>query len=100
MNDYYYKQLMEDSPIGYAYHKIISDKEGIPYGYELIEGNVAFEKLTGPGIFLGIRGSEFNWMELYRDLKINEDKKEFEMYNRSRQRKYKSCIRFFIDPSA
>ena len=47
MNDHYYKQLMEDSPIGYAYHRIICDKEAIPYEYEFIEGNVAFEKLTG-----------------------------------------------------
>ena len=25
MNDNYYKQLMEDSPIGYAYHRIICE---------------------------------------------------------------------------
>jgi|GEM_PF-2068625 len=45
MNDNHYKQLMEDSPIGYAYHRIICDEEGIPCEYELIEGNIAFEKL-------------------------------------------------------
>jgi len=41
MNNNYCKQLIEDSPIGYADHRIICDEEGIPCKYEFIEGNVA-----------------------------------------------------------
>jgi len=100
MNDNYYKQLMEDSPIGYAYHRIICDEEGIPCEYEFIEGNIAFEKLTGlirsdilgrrvPGIPPGIRGSGLNWMELYGDIEINEDKKEFEQFSKSLNKWYR-----------
>ena len=100
MNDNYYKQLMEDSPIGYAYHRIICDEEGIPCAYEFIEGNIAFEKLTGlirsgilgrrvPGIPPGIRGSGLNWMELYGDIEINEDKKEFEQFSKSLNKWYR-----------
>ncbi|HEY8911448.1 MAG TPA: response regulator [Desulfosporosinus sp.] len=100
MKDDYYKQLMEDSPIGYAYHRIICDEEGIPREYEFIEGNVAFEKLTGQirsdilgrrvtGILPGIRGSEFNWVELYGDIQINEDKKEFEQFSKPLNKWYR-----------
>ena len=70
-----YKQLMEDSPIGYAYHRIINDDEAIPCEYELIEGNAAFEKITGlnrsdmlgrrvPRIVTEIKWSEINWVAL------------------------------------
>src|SRR5665647_1603069 len=100
MNDNYYKQLMEDSPIGYAYHRIICDEKGIPGEYEFIEGNIAFEKLTGlirsdilgrrvPGIPLGIRRSGLNWMGLYGDIEINEDKKEFEQFSKSLNKWYR-----------
>ena len=105
MNDNYYKQLMEDSPIGYAYHRIICDEEGIPCEYEFIEGNIAFEKLTGlirsdilgrrvPGIPLGIRCSGINWMELYLDVEINEDKKEFEQFSNSLNKWYRVNVHF------
>ena len=104
MNDhYYYKQLMEDSPIGYAHHRIICDKEGIPYEFEFIEGNVAFEKFTGlihsdipgtraPGILPDIRGPELNWVELYGDIKINEDKKEFEQFSKALNKWYRVIV--------
>ena len=47
MNDNYYKQLMEDSPIGYAYHRIINDDEAIPCEYEFIEVMSPLKKLQG-----------------------------------------------------
>jgi len=105
MKNNYYKQLMEDSPIGYAYHRIICDEEGIPCEYEFIEGNIAFEKLTGlirsdilgrkvPGIPPGIRYSGVNWMELYLDVEINEDKKEFEQFSNSLNKWYRVNVHF------
>ena len=47
MNDSFYKSVVEHSPVGYAYHKIICDEAGNPCDYEFIEINSAFEKLTG-----------------------------------------------------
>ena len=41
MNDNYYKQIMEESTIGYAYHRIINADEGTPCEYEFIEGNLS-----------------------------------------------------------
>ena len=43
MNENFYKQIVEESPVGYAYHRIICNQDGIPIDYEFIEGNVAFE---------------------------------------------------------
>lgn len=42
-----YQSLIEKSPIGFALNKIICNDEGIPYDYEIIEVNDAFEKITG-----------------------------------------------------
>jgi len=100
MSDNYYKQLIEDSPIGYAYHRIISDDEGIPCEYEFIEGNASFEKITGlnrsdmlgrrvPRIVPGIKCSEINWVELYEDIEINGDKREFELFSKSLNKWYR-----------
>ncbi len=46
MSDNFYKQLIEKSPIGYAYHRIIFDNIGEPCDCEVIEVNEAFEFIT------------------------------------------------------
>jgi diguanylate cyclase (GGDEF)-like protein/PAS domain S-box-containing protein len=92
MNDNFYKQLIEESPTGYAYHRIICDEDGIACDYEFIEVNAAFEKLTGlrgsdivgrrvTEILPGIRTSEFDWIHFYGDIAINGGKKEFEQFS-------------------
>lgn len=92
MNDDFYKQLIEESPTGYAYHRIICDKDGIACDYEFIEVNAAFEKLTGlrgsdivgrrvTEILQGIRTSEFDWIHFYGDIAINGGNKEFEQFS-------------------
>ena len=43
----FYKSTIEKLPIGYAYHKIICNDDGIPCDYEFIEVNLAFESSTG-----------------------------------------------------
>ena len=47
MNVEHYRHLIEDLPIGYAYHKIICDNIERPVDYEYIEVNAAFERYTG-----------------------------------------------------
>lgn len=46
MKNDFYKKLMEQSPLGYAYHKIICDERGIPCDYVFIEVNKTFEALS------------------------------------------------------
>jgi len=92
MNDIFYKQLIEESQTGYAYHKIICDEYGIACDYEFIEVNSIFEKLTGlknsnivgrrvTEILPRIRTSEFDWINFYGDIAINGVKKEFEHFS-------------------
>ena len=91
MNDHFYKQLMEESPTGYAYQKIICDQDGIPCDYEFIEVNDAFEKITGlkrtniigkrlTKVLPRIGKSEFDWVGFCGDIAINGGKKELEQY--------------------
>ncbi len=45
--DVFYKNIIENSPIGYAYQKIIYNEAQEAIDYEFIEVNKAFENLTG-----------------------------------------------------
>ena len=100
MNDNFYKNLVEISPAGYAYHKVICDEDGIPCDYEFIEVNAAFERFTG------LRGSDLagkrlsevlpndgrsrqDWIHLCGDIAINNRKKELELFSETFQRWYK-----------
>jgi len=99
MNDNFYKQLIEESHTGYAYHKIICNEYGIACDYEFIEVNAAFEKLTGlkgsdivgkriTEVLSGIGTSEFDWIHFYGDIAINGGKKEFEQFSESLNKWY------------
>lgn len=92
MNEDFYKQLMECSPIGYAYHKIISNETGTPCNYEFIEVNTAFEKLTGmksidivgktvTEVLPKIKKNEFDWIGYCADTSINGSIREFEQFS-------------------
>jgi len=100
MDKIFYKQLIEDSPSGYAYHRIICDDAGIPCDYEFIEVNPAFKILTGlnnldiagrkiTDILPDIRKDEFDWISFYGDIAINGGKKEFEQFSDSLKRWYR-----------
>nr|WP_320024618.1 PocR ligand-binding domain-containing protein [uncultured Acetobacterium sp.] len=91
MNDSFYKSVVEHSPVGYAYHKIICDQAGNPCDYEFLEINRAFEKLTGligteiigkriTEVLPEIVNDEFNWIAFYGDVALNGGEKEFEQY--------------------
>ncbi|HEY5525609.1 MAG TPA: HD domain-containing phosphohydrolase [Clostridium sp.] len=103
MNDNFYRQLIEESPTGYAYHKIICDKDGIPYDYEFIEVNASFEKLTGlkgsdiigkrvTKVLPDIKNNEFDWIHFYGEVAINGGKKELEQFSESLKHVYKIYI--------
>jgi len=99
MNDNFYKQLIQESPIGYAYHKIICDDDGNPCDYEFIEINAVFEALTGlcgfeiigrrvSEILPGMGTSEFDWIHLYGEVALNGSKKEFVQFSESLNKWY------------
>lgn len=92
MNDNFYKHLIQESPIGYAYHRIIYNTDDIPCNFEFIEINPAYEAFTGlkgsdiigksfSDVLPEIAGSsEFNWVGFYGDIASNGGKREFEQY--------------------
>lgn len=97
MDNNFYKQLIEESPSGYAYQKIICDENDISCDCEFIEVNAAFEKLTGlkrsevvgekiTKVFPAIVKSEFPWIDFFGDIAINCGKKEMEQFFEALQR--------------
>ena len=43
MKENFYEHFIRESPVGYAYYRIICDKEGNPCDYKMLELNAAFE---------------------------------------------------------
>ena len=91
-NGNYYKSLIDNSPVGYAYHKIICDENGIPCDYEFIETNHAFELFTGlksedvkgkkiTEVVPEINNINFKWIEYYGNLALNGGESQFEEFS-------------------
>lgn len=91
MENGFYKKLIEQSPVAYAYHKIICDNNGVPCDYEFIEVNSVFQKITGfkapdiigkkiTEIVPDVLESGFDWVGFYGDIAINGGKKKIEQY--------------------
>ena len=96
----FYKQIIDSSPIGYAYHKILCDEKGVPHDYQYIEANPAFEKLTGLNrkyiigktiakVLPGILKSEFDWIACYGEVALNGTEKTFEQYSEPLKKWYR-----------
>ena len=92
MNSTFYKNLIFNSSIGYAYHEVIFDDKGKPYDYRFLEMNSGFEKFTGlisndilgktvREVIPGIVNDEFNWIEYYGNIAMNNLTGEFESYS-------------------
>lgn len=98
--DKVYKKIVQDSDIGYAYHKITCDSNDIPYDYECIEVNKAFEKCIGlkkeeiigekiHNILPDIVEKDLNWIEHYERVAIKGEKYEYEKYSKTMDKWYK-----------
>lgn len=92
MDKNFYKQIIDKSPIAFAFHKIICDHEQIPIDYEFLDVNEAFEKDTGLkkediiGKRIGdvspeIKISGFDWINIYGQVAINGGELEFNQYS-------------------
>ena len=100
MRDSKYKDILMNSPMGYAYHKIICDKNGIPIDYEFIEVNTEFERITGLAsskiigraiteVLPEIKNGNFDWIDEYGDIALFGGEKEFDSYSEPLNRHYK-----------
>lgn len=100
MKDNFYKQLIEESPTGYVYHKVIFDKDGNPFDYEILEINAAFETLTGlkgldligkrlSEIIPNIISEDFSWIKRYGEVALNGNREEFEHYSETVKKWYR-----------
>lgn len=104
MKNDFYKKIIDEAPIGYAYHKIICDDAGLPYDFEYIEANPAFEKITGLNIrkIIGRKYTEvmpaygkkinYDWIKLFGEIALNGGEKEIEHYVLSTKRWYRATI--------
>jgi PAS domain S-box-containing protein len=87
-----YKSIIENSSIGYVYHKINLDEKGNPFDYEFLEVNKAFETLTGfmDKDIIGKKASEIlpnitnrydDWIQFCGNIAINGDTKELDKFS-------------------
>ncbi len=92
MDNQFYKDIIMNSKIGYAYHKILYDDRGVPYDYEFIEVNPTFEAITGlkaidiigkrvTEVVPGIEKDAFDWIGTYGDIALHDGKKDFDQYS-------------------
>lgn len=99
MNKNFYKNLIQNSPIGYVYFKKVSWNEGVPYDFEFIDMNNSFEVFieTDKEKFIN---SSYNYIKkesVEKDLvsifeKIKTNKEEFEHYSK----KLNSWFKVFV----
>ena len=103
MNNNFLEQLIEKSQLGYAYHKIICDKNGDPCNYEYIEANTVFEKYTGlisvdivgrkvTEVLPNIKSDKVDWIRICGDIAINGGEKEVNRFSDTLKRWYKVNI--------
>src|SRR6056297_1371219 len=88
----FYKNLLEQSSFGYAYHEIVFDKDGSPADYCFLDVNTMFERLTGlkredilnrcvSEVLPGIRKGGFDWVAYYGEVAAGGGSKTFEQYS-------------------
>ena len=86
-----YYELFNNMLDGYAYHKIITDSQGIPIDYEFIDINPAFTTLTEitremcigkrvTEVLPTIREDPFDWIGIYGEVALNGTSITFESH--------------------
>lgn len=100
MKHNFHLDIIKNLQVGYAYHRIICDDLGIPVDYEYLEVNKAFETATGltaeaiigrtvTEILPSIRDSEFDWIQFYGAIALNNGTEEIEQYAEPLKRWYR-----------
>lgn len=86
-----HQSILHNSPIGYAYHKVVLDESGEVCDYEILEVNPAFERMLGlqakdivgcrvTQILPGIREGTVDWVSFYGELALKGGSREFTYY--------------------
>lgn len=83
--------IIDNMSSGFAYHKMLYDKNGKAYDYEFIKTNTKFHELTSldediigrtlKNLNQGLENDEANWMELYGDVATTRIPKKIEIYS-------------------
>ncbi len=87
-----YHHLLENLPGAFAYHQVVTDKEGTPVDYIFLEINGAFEEMTGlkrekvigkkmTAVLPGIGKSGFDWIDVYGRVALTGEPARFENYS-------------------
>jgi diguanylate cyclase (GGDEF)-like protein/PAS domain S-box-containing protein/putative nucleotidyltransferase with HDIG domain len=100
MDENFYKNIVNLSPVGYALHRIVLNDAGEPVDYVYLEANRAFESFTGLDVDK-IRGKsvteilpeiiydEYNWIAEYGKVAIEGKEIEFEQYSQPLHKWYR-----------
>ncbi len=95
----FYKDLVFNTPSAYAYHRMLLDDCGVPFDYEFLEVNRAFEKMTGlpahkivgqrvSHVFPNILADGFDWIGFYGKVALNGGQVQTEQYSDTLNRWY------------
>jgi len=98
-----YKEITDDCGVGYAYHKIVTDKKGEPCDYLYLEVNRTYEEITGlkrqkilgkpvTKVVPGMKKSEFDWIRFFGEVAIHGGSKEFIQDAEYLGRRYKGNV--------
>ncbi|MFW6020168.1 MAG: PAS domain S-box protein [Bacteroidales bacterium] len=90
--DKIYKSAVYQSPVGFAFHKIILDDTGNPTDYIFLDVNPAFEKITGLKardiinqnaceVLPDLPNDNFDWIGFYGNIALNGGNKYFQQYS-------------------
>lgn len=103
MNDEFYKKLIENAPIGFAYHKLVLDEYGKPINYVFLDANKAFEEFTGLKredvlnrtvleVLPELKKDKFDWISFFGSVTLNGGKSQFVQYSETLNRWYKVYV--------
>ena len=87
-----FNMFFEKMMVGFAYHKIVQDREGKPIDYVFLEVNEAFEKLTGlkkerilgknvTQVLKGIENDPADWIAIYGKVALTCESAQFENFS-------------------
>jgi PAS domain S-box-containing protein len=100
MQNKFYRDLIWNSPFGYAYHQVLTDELEKPVDYIFLEVNPAFEKITGlraetvlnrpvTGVLPGISSGDFDWIGFYGKIALEGGLEVIEEYSAPLERWYR-----------
>ncbi len=101
MKEQFYKDILDKSPVGYAYHKVLIDENNMPVDFVFLEVNEAFSRLTGlkrqetigrkaTEVLPGIEKRKPNWIKVYGELALSGAERDFEGYSNTFNAPYRA----------